>query len=125
MTKLLHAISYYEGFDPPSEKNDWLGSVAWRNKNPGTLRSSIFESGKRDGFAFFQNDITGYFALQYDIMQKAKGNTITKLNCESTIVDLIEVYAPRNDRNDTDSYIKFVLDFTRFSPDYKLKNLLK
>lgn len=125
MTKLLFAISYYEGFDPPSEKNNYLGSVAWRNKNPGNLRSSVFEAGKRDGFAYFYNDIVGYFALQYDIMQKAKGNTITKLNGESTIVDLIEVYAPRSDRNDTDSYIKFVLDFTKFDRNYKLKNLLK
>lgn len=103
------AIAEHEGWNPMTGggANGTEPTVAYRNHNPGNLRSSVFEVGKRDGFAVFLNDQVGFAALVFDIWSKAQGKTVTKLNGASTLRDLVYVWAPPHE-NDTENYIKFV-----------------
>jgi hypothetical protein len=106
---LALAIAEHEGWNPMEgggvAKEE--PTIAYRNHNPGNLRSSVFETGKRDGFAVFLNDQVGFAALVYDIWCKAQGKTVTKLNGDSTIAEFIAVWAPPHE-NDTENYVKFV-----------------
>src|SRR5690554_6078673 len=92
--KLLMAIQEYEGWYPPDLGKFPDGSIAWRNKNPGNLRSSPFEIGKRYGYSYFLDDITGFAALEWDLWQKSRGLTSTGLNDKSDLRALFKVYAP-------------------------------
>lgn len=123
--KLMLAIAEYEGWYPPAKGLPAGGSRAYRNHNPGNLRKSPFSCGEIEGFAIFRNDFVGYMALHWDLMQKAHGNTSTKLNSESTIRELIFTYAPPSDANDSEKYLKFVLDKTNFKEDTKLKEIFQ
>jgi len=84
------------------------GSRSWRNNNPGNLRRGKFQSGQRDGFAYFRFYIIGFFALYWDLRQKAKGNTVTNLTGDSTLLELFEVYAPADDGNNPQGYAEAV-----------------
>ena len=103
------AIAEHEGWNPMGGGGAAGAepTVAYRNHNPGNLRSSVFEVGKRDGFAVFLNDQVGFAALVFDIWSKAQGKTVTKLNGASTLRDLVYVWAPPHE-NDTENYIRFV-----------------
>ena len=102
------AMAEFEGWHPPNKSITPGGSRSYRNHNPGNLRSSPFESGRRGGFSFFRNDFVGWMAFHWDLMQKARGNTVTGLNRKSTIEQLIKVWAPASDGNDPRRYIDFV-----------------
>lgn len=106
---LMDAIIHHEGWVPPSPQNDLQGSRSYRNHNPGNLRSSPFAHSTVGGFAVFRTDQMGLLALHWDLLQKAKGNTSTGLSGKSTIRDLITVYAPSNDGNNVEAYIKEVV----------------
>jgi hypothetical protein len=116
----------FEGWHPGGISGGQGGaqSVAYRNHNPGNLRYSIFQLGIRDGFAFFYNDATGMFAMRFDIMRKCQGKTVTKLNGESTLADLIEVYSAEKGQK-LINYTNFVVEKTGFKPEMKLKELVK
>lgn len=109
---LMRAIAQHEGWLTPGEQGHENGSVAYRNHNPGNLRKSPFAAGERNGFAFFRNDFVGWNALQWDLMQKARGNTSTGLTGSSTLRQLITVFAPPSDNNDTEAYIAAVVKET-------------
>jgi len=121
--RLMLAIAEHEGWNPPGINTPAGGSRAYRNHNPGNLRSSPFQISQVDGFAVFRNDFVGYMALHWDLMQKAKGNTVTGLGPESTIKDLIYVWAPPSDNNATDEYVKSVCLKSGFQPTTKLKEI--
>lgn len=106
--RLLMAIAEHEGWHPVGSSTSPMGSRAYRNHNPGNLRSSPYQTGTNGKFAVFANDFMGFFALYWDIFQKSQGNTHTGLNGQSTIRDLIYVWAPPSDNNDTDAYIRRV-----------------
>lgn len=119
-------MAEHEGWAPdkhPAAK-DGGPSVAYRNHNPGNLRSSIFALGVRDGFAFFYNDATGMFAMRYDLMCKCQGKTRTTLNPDSILADLIKVYSA-SEGEALDRYIQFVVAKTGLSADTKLGDLIK
>lgn len=99
-------------------------SLAFRQNNPGNLRSSPFAIGQKNGFAYFYSEEIGKFAQIWDLHQKCTGNTVTGLNGESTLADLIKVYAPPSE-NDTENYIKVVEARTGIPRTTKLKELLK
>lgn len=99
-------------------------TLAFRNNNPGNLRSSPFMIGQRGGFAYFYNEEVGKFALVWDLYQKCTGNTVTGLNGESTLADLIKVYAPPSE-NDTENYIRVVEARSGLARTTKLKELLQ
>lgn len=106
--RLIEAITEFEGWEPPSEKNGFKGSRSYRNHNPGNLRASPFAFSVVDNFAVFKNDFVGYMALHWDLMQKSKGNTVTGLNAQSSLRDLFFVYAPPSDNNHTEEYVAYV-----------------
>lgn len=125
IVNLSNAMAEFEGWYPPFKSGIVKGkpSVSYRNHNPGNLRSSIFALGVRDGFAYFYNDDIGMFALYFDIMRKAQGKTVTKLNGESTIAELIKVYSTSYGST-LKNYVKFVSSRTGLSSKTKLKTLL-
>ena len=105
---LINAITEHEGWIPPANGDTNGGSRAYRNHNPGNLRSSPFAHSIVDNFAVFRNDFVGFMALHWDLLQKSKGNTVTGLTGQSTIRDLIYVWAPPSDNNDTEAYVASV-----------------
>lgn len=106
--RLLLAIQAHEGWHPAGSVGFPAGSRSWRNHNPGNLRSSPFAFSVVDGFAVFRSDAVGFMALHWDIMQKARGNTVTGLGPASTIAELIAAYAPPEDGNDVERYVSEV-----------------
>lgn len=128
MFKLEHlalAIAEQEGWCPACDPKRQEGSLTWRHHNPGALRSSPFQVGTKNGFAVFRSDVEGWNALCWDLTQKAKGNTRTGLNGESTLRQLIHVWAPAADNNNPESYLAFVCSKTNFKPEMKLKEFLE
>ena len=101
---LCQAIQKHEGWA--------IGTASWRNNNPGNLRYSKFQTGtSASGFAIFPDYKTGLHALWYDLYLKCTGGSRLKLGPKATIKDLIYVYAPPYDQNNTDAYVKAVCDY--------------
>lgn len=125
LIKLCNAMAEFEGWKPNGDFSHpaKYPSVAYRNHNPGNLRKSIFQLGVRDEFAFFQNDSVGMFAMQYDIMQKCKGQTVTTLTGFSTISDLIKIYSCAEGEA-LQNYITHVCKMTGFEPFLQLKDII-
>jgi len=118
-------MAEHEGWFAPGENGHNLGSRSYRNHNPGNLRSSPFARKIDGNFAVFTNDMIGWNAMQWDIIQKARGNTVTALDGKSTLAELIEVWAPRDDNNNPISYLLDVVARTGFKPTMKLAELLE
>jgi hypothetical protein len=106
--RLMLAMAEHEGWLTPGQTTTAGGSRAYRNHNPGNLRHSPFQNGTIDNFAYFRNDFIGWMAFYWDLLQKSKGNTSTGLGPKSTLKDLIFVWAPPSDNNDTERYLSFV-----------------
>lgn len=125
LISLAEAISQHEGwiFDNPETPTMNEESLAFKNNNPGNLRTSPFAIGKRGGFAFFYNEVVGLMALYWDLFQKCTGNTVTGLNGQKTLEDLINVYAPPSE-NDTERYLCYIESKTGFKRSTKLVELL-
>lgn len=121
--KLLLAIAEHEGWHSPSETATPGGSRSYRNHNPGNLRKSPFEIGNVDNFSIFKSDFVGFMALEWDIMQKALGNTVTDLGPHSSLRDLIFVYAPPSDDNDSEAYLQTVANKTGLKSSTTLKEI--
>lgn len=107
------------------------GSMSWRNRNPGNLRSSKLAVGVVDGYAVFDTLSIGWLALLQDIQAKCKGapHTRTSLGPNSTIQEFFHVWAPRQDSNHPVEYAKFVAGELSqhsgkwFTPDSLLKDV--
>ena len=102
---LAWAILTFEGFKP--------GTKAWRHNNPGNLRSSNFALRVEEGYAVFREFSDGWMALCADLKAKCKGAPFTRsgLGPDSTLLQLIKVWAPSSDNNKPDEYAKFVAEF--------------
>jgi len=126
LIKLCNAMAEFEGWKPDGnfEKPAKFPSVAYRNHNPGNLRSSPFALGTRDDFAFFINDTVGMFAMQWDIMKKCKGETSSTLTGESTIADLVSTYACVKDEA-LQNYLNHITKMTGFDQFMQLKDIIK
>ncbi len=74
--KMAYAISIAEGwyFDRMENAN-FLGSQSYRNHNPGNLRSSTYQVGIDSGFAVFENDQVGFYAIVHQLWLYASGNS--------------------------------------------------
>jgi hypothetical protein len=112
---LAMAIQRHEGY--------FKGSLAWRNNNPGNLRSSPLATGTNKGMAVFPDYYVGLAALMRDLWGKCTGHTSTGLDGNSTLAALIGVYAPPVE-NDTKAYVASVCAETDFRPEMKLRDLL-
>ena len=126
LINLCKAMAEFEGWKPDGEfeKPSKFPSVAYRNHNPGNLRSSAMALGVRDGFAFFHSDSVGMFAMQWDIMKKCLGETVTTLTGNSTISDLIQIYSCSVD-DQFNNYVKHVCERTGLEPFTQLKDVIK
>ena len=111
--ELAKAIAEMEGFGIP-------GALPTRNHNPGDLRRSKFQSFTKDGFAYFQDDETGWTALIYDLCIKITGKSTTGLTPESTLRDLIYKWTA----TDQYVYLTHVALKLGVSFDYKIKNFV-
>ena len=121
---LIVAMSIHEGWKPLNSDTGYAGSASYRRHNPLNLRASPFAVGSDHGFCVFRNDADGMAAARWDIVQKAKGNTQTGLGPNSTIADLIRIWAPAADNNDENAYLQAVLTMTGFSPTMSLEALI-
>lgn len=123
VTRLLLAIAEHEGWSPQTPSTPTGGTRSYRNHNPGNLRSSPFQHSSFENFAVFESDNVGFFALYWDILQKRRGNTSTGLNGDSTLEQLINVYAPESDGNDTKAYIQHITSKTGLNPKSTLAQI--
>lgn len=112
---LALAIQKKEGYFP--------GSLAYRNNNPGNLRYSSIQDGRRDGFAYFDTYEKGLQALKNQIIAAAMGDS-KYYNPEMTLLDFFNKYAPSSDNNNPENYFNFVIQETGLAPDMKIKDLL-
>jgi hypothetical protein len=119
-------MAEFEGWTPDGNFGDdqKQPSRAYRNHNPGNLRSSIFQAGLRDSFAYFISDGVGMFAMQYDIMQKCRGKTVTTLTGDSILAELIAVYSA-SEGEELANYVKHVTSRTGLEPHTKLSDIIK
>lgn len=124
LDRLTFAMAEQEGWLNPEEAPVTGGSISYKNHNPLNLRASPFSVGERDGFCFFRSDMDGFAAARWDIIQKAKGIAGGKLNANSTLKDLIAVWAPPDDGNDDVAYLQNVLDKTGFVATMPLSSFL-
>lgn len=85
-------------------------SLAARNNNPGNLRFIGQKGATRGdkGFAKFESYEAGMQALINDLRSKQTGRTRTGLKPTSTLQELINVYAPKEDSNDPQTYAKYI-----------------
>lgn len=96
------------------------GDPAWRNNNPGNLKpgphSRIHGSIGTDGvFAIFPSYEKGTEA-QIWLLKK-------QINQNKTVFDMVDSYAPKNDKNDPDQYRKNLRQITGLNLDRKIKDL--
>jgi len=109
----------FEGWkhDPPT--------MSFRHNNPGNLRKSKYQAGVKNGYAFFADYWTGLYALLFDLACKCMGKTTTGLGPDSTLADLIEVWAPASDGNNPAAYALFVAGETCHSVSTRLSWFLE
>lgn len=97
------------------------GSPAWRNNNPGNIRSlgSFAKEngsiGAVDGFAIFPDYETGHRALVRLLR--------TEKYWDSSIFNAVAAYAPAQDMNDVENYRKLLNLWTKLDLNRKLKSL--
>lgn len=123
--RLMYAMAEFEGWKDVISDPAGMGSRSYRHNNPGNLRSSPFEIGNKGNFAVFNTTADGFAALKWDLVQKCKGKTVTGLNGQSTLRDLIYKWAPPSDKNTPELYLNAVIKMTGFTADTKLEYFLK
>ena len=90
---LADGIMHHEGWTPGSHSN--------RNRNPGNLRPfNPSQAEDASGFRVFTSLVDGYQALLNDLYAKFKGSH--GLSAQSTLLDLLSVYAPPAENNTLD-----------------------
>lgn len=124
LQRLAYAMAEREGWKNAQQPGYPNGSRSFHNNNPLNLRKSPFTSNIIDGFCVFQTEIEGWAACLYDLRQKCIGNTSTGLTGDSTLHDLIFIWAPASDGNDPQLYLNDVCHLTGFLPSITLKELI-
>ena len=93
------------------------GSRAWRNNNPGAIRTTtqFGAIGSSGGFAVFPDEETGMRAIIL-LLRSDKYRNLS-------IKDAIHKWAPAADNNNPASYAKHVSELTGLAPERKIKSL--
>lgn len=96
------------------------GSFTWRNNNPGAINSSKFAQrhggiGNNGRFAVFPDYATGRNAT-YKLLQASRYNTVS-------LGQAFYAYAPPQDGNDTEAYIRDVVLSTGLDRDKPMADL--
>lgn len=107
---IADCIMTFEGWKQPGSIIGGVkGSTSWRNRNPGNLRKSPYQTGIDDkGYAIFESLANGWNGLLYDIKAKFAWPNHHNLTGASTLHDLISIYAPATDQNDPQQYSRFI-----------------
>lgn len=121
--RLILAMAEEEGWYPIGHPLAPNGSASYRRKNPGNLRASPFCDTKENGFCVFKSDIMGIMAFHYDLLMKSKGKTKSGLGPNSTLRELIFKWAPPNDNNNSERYLKNVMFRTGFKETTTLSEI--
>jgi hypothetical protein len=91
------AIMHREGWAAGSHSN--------RNRNPGNLRPVAPTVPHDDhNYRTFPTLVDGYNALLYELKFKFTGHNEHGIGPDSTLQQLIDVYAPRADQNNPSAY---------------------
>ncbi len=124
LERWAEAIKSVEGWFVPNQRADYpKGSRSFRNNNPGNLRSSKFQTGVRDGFAYFQDYETGWKALLFQLRIAADGRSKV-YRPDMTLAEFFAVYAPSGDGNNPHRYAKQVATYLGIPVDTKIKTLV-
>lgn len=110
---------------PEGVRPNTQGTLAQRNNNPGNLKY-VGQKGatKGDkGFARFNSYEEGMQAMINDLRAKQTGKSRTGLKPNSTLQDLIGVYAPASDNNNPTSYANTVAQSLGVTPNTPIKDL--
>lgn len=100
---LADAIMQFEGWRQ--------GTRSWRNRNPGNLRPyAAGQAADADGYRIFDSLAQGWMALLNDLQAKFNGSH--NLTLQSTLLDLLNIYAPAGDNNNPNEYALFVARWT-------------
>ncbi len=100
---LADGVMQYEGWHRDSH--------SWRNRNPGNLRPySTAQRSDAGGYRVFDSLAQGWQALLDDLSAKFAGSH--GLTPTSTLVDLLNVYAPAGDANNPSAYTQFLCGWT-------------
>ncbi|MGH9487149.1 MAG: hypothetical protein ACRD04_06105 [Terriglobales bacterium] len=98
---IADAIMAFEGWK--------VGSRSYRNRNPGNLRAATLpHEMDAGGYCVFQSMVTGYQALLRDLRAKVTGQNTHGLNADSSLLDLMSVYAPALNFNSPMMYAAFI-----------------
>ena len=102
---LADGIQRYEGFDPATR--------SFQNRNPGNLRLGVhagLTSYPVDdkGYTIFPDLCTGYSALLRELRSKFTGQNEHNIGPASTLLSLMNVYAPAADKNQPNEYAEFL-----------------
>jgi hypothetical protein len=91
------AIMHREGWAAGSHSN--------RNRNPGNLRPVVpVMPHDAHNYRTFDTLVEGYNALIAELTAKFTGHNVHGIGPSSTLQDLIDVYAPRADKNNPSAY---------------------
>ena len=90
--------------------------------NPGALRESKFQKGKKNGFAFFETYAIGKKALLYQLVIACNGKS-KNYQPEMTLVQFFEKYAPKVDGNNPQLYASYCAQRMSVSPKILLKDI--
>lgn len=107
--------------DKNGQKTKYVGGTrAWRNNNPGNLRYYDFAKkhgaiGEAGGFAVFPDFATGENAQRALLLSDSYINL--------TIVEVIEKYAPTDDDNNVNAYVRSLEQKTGLKSNRTLKSL--
>jgi hypothetical protein len=113
MSKLEQLMAQREGFGIP-------GALPTRNNNPGDLRHApgeMHDPGKPDSVGSFANPRAGWGALERQIALEASRDL--------TLEQMVAIYAPESDGNDTAGYLNFLCDGLGCAPDTLVSDALK
>lgn len=116
---LATAIETVEGYYPPGTPGFPQGSVAWRDNNPGNLRTAPASFQQitppaAAGYADFVSFSVGWAALLNDVT--------AKINRGLTLTQFLNVYAPAGDGNNPASYTATVAAALGIDPNVPLIN---
>jgi hypothetical protein len=117
---LALAIQQHEGWFP--KHGPKAESRSWRNNNPGNLRKSGLAIRVESGFAVFEDYYTGLLALLLDLAYKCLDHSAHNLGPNSTLEDLIRVWAPPHE-NDTERYVQVACARTGMTDDTTLSEV--
>ncbi|MEM3609748.1 MAG: hypothetical protein QW076_02465 [Candidatus Anstonellales archaeon] len=113
--RLAEAIAQFEGFYKE-------GTVANRNNNPGNLVYSPYQSGQKDGFAYFKDTQTGWQALYYQLGLIFNGQS-KYYRPDMTITEFVNTWASSSPYPERVSYAKYVASTFGVDINTKLNEL--